>query len=566
MEFEILFSCYTLDLPERLSSLEAAGFTASERDCLADRLRTLTNRVINTKNGLWLEDIRKIGLLEERFQAIRQDCKDPVARIYWLLEDCKRYGTLPFAGLARAGFIAIQLLRSLVSTGVLTERDYQAFLGSLSTVSSEIGRDFAALDRQSFLNHYGHLRPGTYDIRSLRYDSAPDLYFDWSGSGASTCAEPHPFALTLPQMNDTTRLLATHELDHDVVGLFNFLKAGIEGREAAKFAFSRNLSLALEDLADLGSRYGFDRDDMSYADIGALYRLYASCDEPQEILAGAIEAGRRRHDRTLALALPNLIVSPGNARIMEIAPTEPNFVTQRVVLGDVRDADPEANLEGAIVAKYRNSGQTCVCMTRPIAIVTQRVVIDPITHERRDALDQRWAGFLAACGLASVAAPNHAGVAIELWRLLQPAALVLTGGNDLACVGGDAPERDHTEQALLELALAERRAVIGVCRGMQMIGVYLGGDLAPVADHVGEHAIRMDGGVRMVNSFHNYALVRAPDTFTTAACSVDGTVECMRGREAPILGMMWHPERVCPFDSRDIDLVRAVLKAEPCAA
>ena len=37
-----------------------------------------------------------------------------VQKIYWLVEDCKRYGTLPFAGLARAGFVAKQLLDSFV--------------------------------------------------------------------------------------------------------------------------------------------------------------------------------------------------------------------------------------------------------------------------------------------------------------------------------------------------------------------------------------------------------------------------------------------------------------------
>ena len=33
---------------------------------------------------------------------------DLIEKVYWLLEDAKRYGTLPFAGLARAGFIAVQ--------------------------------------------------------------------------------------------------------------------------------------------------------------------------------------------------------------------------------------------------------------------------------------------------------------------------------------------------------------------------------------------------------------------------------------------------------------------------
>src|SRR4029077_5715197 len=105
---------------------------------------------------------------------------DTVSRIYWLLEDCKRYGTLPFAGLARAGFIAVQLLRSLVAVGVLSESERESFIEGVDTVSRGITRDFPQPGKHTFLSKYGHLRPGTYDILSPRYDEEPDLYFDWS--------------------------------------------------------------------------------------------------------------------------------------------------------------------------------------------------------------------------------------------------------------------------------------------------------------------------------------------------------------------------------------------------
>ena len=104
-----------------------------------------------------------------------------MSRIYWLLEDCKRYGTLPFAGLARAGFIATQMLRSLVTVGVLTAEELSRFMAGLDSVSAAIGRDLrASASRADFLAQYGHLRPGTYDILSPRYDEAPDRYFDWT--------------------------------------------------------------------------------------------------------------------------------------------------------------------------------------------------------------------------------------------------------------------------------------------------------------------------------------------------------------------------------------------------
>jgi adenylylsulfate kinase-like enzyme len=180
VEFEIIFSCYTLDLPERLLALTKHGFSQDDVAEITVLLRNLTNKIINNENGLWRRDREKVDKLVERLPKIRDASIDKISRVYWLLEDCKRYGTLPFAGLARAGFIATQFLNSLVATGVLDRAGHAAFMSDLETVGSQIGRDFASLTKSEFLARYGHLRPGTYDILSPRYDEAPDLYFDWS--------------------------------------------------------------------------------------------------------------------------------------------------------------------------------------------------------------------------------------------------------------------------------------------------------------------------------------------------------------------------------------------------
>src|SRR5690606_8642653 len=133
VEFDIIFSCYTFDLPARLLNHQQYGFSADERRTLAEELRTLTNRVVQGDRGLWREDIHEVALLDERLSAIEESSLDRISKIYWLLDDCTRYGTLPFAGLARAGFIAVQLLRSLVAKRILTESEYNAFLAGLDT-------------------------------------------------------------------------------------------------------------------------------------------------------------------------------------------------------------------------------------------------------------------------------------------------------------------------------------------------------------------------------------------------------------------------------------------------
>src|SRR5580698_10911742 len=100
--------------------------------------------------------------------------------------------------------------------------------------------------------------------------------------------------------------------------------------------------------------------------------------------------------------------------------------------------------------------------------ITQRVAVIPQYGERRDCLDQAWARFIAACGLLPLALPNIPEVALSLFRNVDVAGLLLTGGNDLAALGGDAPERDATENALVDDAEARGLPVLGVCRGMQL--------------------------------------------------------------------------------------------------
>jgi glutamine kinase len=349
VEFEIIFSCYTLDLPERIGVLERHGFSRDDVETLTEALRRLTNRIIHGETGLWKQDRDKIDVLAARVSEISDARLDKISRIYWLLEDCKRYGTLPFAGLARAGFIAVQLLRSLVATGVLDNAEHAAFLANLETVGSRIGLDFATLDRDEFLKRYGHLRPGTYDILSPRYDEAPDLYFDWSAPRPPQPVVPR-FALSVPQLRQMERLLNEHRLDHDVLGLIDFIKAGIEGREFAKFTFSRSLSNALALIKQLGEEHGISVEDCAFIDIAAIRALYHEAGSVRARLRDSIDEGKRRHALTRSLVLPPLLTASQDVFGFHMPPTQPNFITQNCVTAPTSSiADPPDTLAGTIL-------------------------------------------------------------------------------------------------------------------------------------------------------------------------------------------------------------------------
>jgi phosphohistidine swiveling domain-containing protein len=349
VEFEIIFSCYTLDLPNRMGRLAERGFSPQDLVELSGALRRLTNRILHGETALWRRDREKIDLLARRLPIICTAEIDKISRIYWLIEDCKRYGTLPFAGLARAGFIAVQLLQSFVEVGVLSAEEAATFMASVDTVGSRIGQDFAQLPKAEFLARYGHLRPGTYDILSPRYDEAPDLYFDWS-SVRPTASAPPRFALSIEQLRRIEQLLKEHELDIDVLSLIEFIKAGIEGREYAKFVFTRSLSDALSLIKRLGEDHGLSAEDCAFLDYDTIRTLYSESGSVREALRESVAHGRERHALTRNLVLPPIIASPDEVFAFHLPPSQPNFITRKSVTAPTASiGDPPETFAGRIL-------------------------------------------------------------------------------------------------------------------------------------------------------------------------------------------------------------------------
>jgi glutamine kinase len=349
VEFEIIFSCYTLDLPKRLGRLAEHGFSQEDVAKLSGALKRLTNRITHGESALWRRDRAKIDLLEQRIPTVCNAEIDKISRIYWLIEDCKRYGTLPFAGLARAGFIAVQMLQSFVEVGVLNAEEAATFMASVDTVGSRIGEDFARLPKAEFQARYGHLRPGTYDILSPRYDEAPDLYFDWSSARPAPPATPR-FALSIEQLRRIEQLLKEHELDIDVLSLIEFIKAGIEGREHSKFVFTRSLSDALSLIRQLGEEHGLSSEDCAFLNYDAIRTLYSESASVREVLLESVARGRERHELTRNLVLPPIIASPSEVFAFHVPPSQPNFITRKSVTAAVASiGDPPETFAGRIL-------------------------------------------------------------------------------------------------------------------------------------------------------------------------------------------------------------------------
>jgi phosphohistidine swiveling domain-containing protein len=240
-------------------------------------------------------------------------------------------------------------LQSFVEVGVFTAEEGATFMASVDTVGSRIGRDFGRLSKADFLARYGHLRPGTYDILSPRYDEAPDLYFDWASAWQPTPAQPR-FALSIEQLRRIEQLLKEHEIDIDVLSLIEFIKAGIEGREYAKFVFTRSLSDALSLIRQLGEDHGLSAEDCAFLSYDAIRKLYSESGSVGEALRASVAHGKERHALTRSLVLPPIIASPEEVFAFHLPPSQPNFITRKSVTAPVASVgDPPESFAGRIL-------------------------------------------------------------------------------------------------------------------------------------------------------------------------------------------------------------------------
>ena len=350
VEFDIVWSCYTFDLPSKLKVLGEKGFDAEEQTQIANSLKRITNGIIDYEKGLWRVDAAKIDTLKARRSSLMASNLEPIENIYWLLEDTKRYGTLPFAGLARAGFVAVQILRSFLDTGIFKKVDYTRFMGSLSTISKRMVVDCKTNNRSDFLSQYGHLRPGTYEITSPRYDEDPELYFDWRGTNSSltgVCSEP--FSVTDEQTKKIAKLLELHSLNSTPIQLLKFMKIAIELREEAKFEFTRNISEALTLIAEYSSAIGIKREEIAYCNVATFQKLYSQAVEPDNLIHRSINDGKAQYAEALHLSLPPLIIQPNDVMYFEKPIASPNYITQKTVIGSVVNIEEKDKLAGAIV-------------------------------------------------------------------------------------------------------------------------------------------------------------------------------------------------------------------------
>ena len=158
-------------------------------------------------------------------------------------------------------------------------------------------------------------------------------------------------------------------------------------------------------------------------------------------------------------------------------------------------------------------------------------------------------------------------------------AIVISGGGDVdPALYGEEPEpsvrdvnseRDAFEMEIAHRSLEANLPLLGICRGMQLLNVLLGGTLiqdlpSRLGDKISHddpdrsrdqlsHSVSISSESKLhpifgrdqlgVNSFHHQGIARLGEGLEAVAWSEDEVIEAVEGKgESFLIGLQWHPE------------------------
>ena len=381
-EFDILLTCYDLSLKQKLKELKKSNFTISETKKIHDYLVDFTNQIIEQfprYSAQCNDSIRKMS--QNRITIIKdvkkiQNYKTKLKIVKLLLSDCKTLGTIPFSLMARIAFIGNALLKSFVINDHLSQKSVEKFMNSLETPLTDFQYDLfqfseKKITKNRFFKKYGHLRPGTYDITVKRYDNESSFL---KHVKFSTQKPPKNYQLDFTKI---VKIMKKDNLSITSEQLSSFIKNSLTMREVIKFEFSKNLSYALELIANIADEFGFSRHDIAFLDIGTIISVSDNItkNELKKLWKQKIENNKLNAKINNYLVLQSIISDKNDFEIIKYYSSKPNYITKKSITSEIINLDMSKisnNIENKIILlENADPGYDWIFTRNPTGLITK---------------------------------------------------------------------------------------------------------------------------------------------------------------------------------------------------
>ena len=340
IEFEISIPSYNFSTEKKVHTLFKKILKKKEKKIFIEQIKNLTKIQLQSSDKHSLSHaIQETRKLNNKFDKINNK---NIGNLNQVLSLCRNVGTLNFSILARHGFIAKSFLNSLIEKKILNNKDLSLFEQSLNTITTEMLKDsydarFSKKKQKIFMKKYGHLRPGTYDITSKRYDQMKNFKFNNKKNRVIK------FKLKTKQRKKIDNLLNKNKFNLTPDKFINYIKNSLIMREYSKFVFTKYLSLALEIIGTFANKKKISRSQISNINLQFfLGNKYLKLNKKKILNL----SNKKNKEKSLnkKIKLPSLIIDKSNLRVIPFQVNLPNFVTKKKVEGEYINLEKIKNI------------------------------------------------------------------------------------------------------------------------------------------------------------------------------------------------------------------------------
>ena len=377
VEFDIAITTFSFDLYKQVDKLPKELFSDIEKDKIKKSYLNHFCELMMPKN-LGSLDIANTQMLSLKTELEKAKINGKLS-INELIEVCKKYGTMPFAKLARHAFIGTTLMKSLNTEDVLSSSRLSEYSSSIKTILSEMLEDVhklknKSLDKIDFNKKYGHLRPGTYDIASKSYREIDpiELFGD-----RSVNINNNTFNFNNNESSKINELISFYNLPYsDGSELLNYATLSVQARERSKFEFTKLIDLIFESVKNIAKTYSITIDDLSYLSIERLALVENNKENSvKKDLITEIRRNKRQHKIHTSIRLPQLIMDANHAVVVPYQVSSPNFITNKIIEAPIKyieNFEKKNNLDDKIILiESADPGYDWLFTTKFIGLLTK---------------------------------------------------------------------------------------------------------------------------------------------------------------------------------------------------
>lgn len=338
IEFNVVETCYSINSKKRLKRILNKRLI----DVYLDHLKELTQKIFKKK--LLYNDINEIKNFDNNLSQIKSVKKDFIQKIFLLVELTKKYGTLPFAGIARSAFISQRILIDLKENNLIDKNEFKNFFNSLPSITKEMNRNFNNLkDKKKLIKNYGHLRPSTYDITSLNYSEGFNSYFGHKSKYIVEKKVKFRGFQKAQKINNLLRLNYGINLSE----FLKFSKNSIYWREKSKFIFTKGINEVFINLILLGKEIKISRSDLQFLDIKNILNYFSKLENQKlkETLLEEIKKNKKELQILKQIKLPDFIKSYQDIYSFYEAKTKINFISNNNCTGKIFEIKNKTKLK-----------------------------------------------------------------------------------------------------------------------------------------------------------------------------------------------------------------------------